>query len=57
MPIFKVKKRNGAIVAFDKKNICNAIQAAMSTVQRDALPEGIVDVLMSKSIANIEKGM
>ena len=31
MPIFKVRKRSGAIVAFDKAKIFHAINAAMKS--------------------------
>jgi hypothetical protein len=55
MTIYKIRKRNGSIVTFEKEKITSAIQAAFDAVQNKDIEHipSLVDLVISNVEAKI----
>ena len=52
MTIYKIRKRNGSIVTFEKDKITNAIQLAFEAVQNSEIQH--IPALVDMIISNVE---
>jgi hypothetical protein len=52
MTIYKIRKRNGSIVTFEKEKIANAIQSAFEAVQNSESQH--IPALVDLVISNVE---